>query len=204
VTPISSQPLPEHEIKAGILLSRPPLLTRSLHPFENAYFFYQRRLNERLALPFTRYFYHKPDSPADISWKARAKARNGSPARDLGGYRAFGPEGWNDEVLVGDEISQPRSMVNALLEDARAETSVEGNKETIDMPLSRVTEADKTMDFKRLDRKLNRTLYLAVKRQGGGWGFPAGKLEGRENLYQVRLSPLPFEGAVGVSFLVTY
>ncbi|RAL60556.1 hypothetical protein DID88_009752 [Monilinia fructigena] len=81
--------------------SRPPLLTESATPFEKAFYLYQKRLNERLVLPFTRYFYHKKDQPADIEWKARVKERNGVAARDIGGYRAYGEEGWNDEVVIG-------------------------------------------------------------------------------------------------------
>jgi 8-oxo-dGTP pyrophosphatase MutT (NUDIX family) len=57
----------------------------------------------------------------------------------------------------------------------------------IERPLTRITEADRKGDQRRLDRKLNRTLYLVVKREGayGGWGFPSGRVEGRENLHQV-------------------
>jgi hypothetical protein len=43
----------------------------------------------------------------------------------------------------------------------------------------------------KLDRRMDRTLYLVVKRENGGWGFPAGVLEGTENLHQVCSSPIP-------------
>ena len=59
-----------------------------------------------------------------------------------------------------------------------------------DLPEGRRTEADRIGDVKRLDRELARTLYLVVKRKNGGWGFPSGVLEGRENLHQVCLSSL--------------
>ena len=108
--------------------------------------------------------------------------------------------GWNDELLVGDKLSETQSMVEALVKDAEVR-AVEGKdgkamiiegaeKELheggkVEMPLERWTDADRGKDTKRLDRKLGRTLYLCVKRKDGGWGFPAGPLIGRENLHQV-------------------
>jgi large subunit ribosomal protein L46 len=180
-----------------------------LTPFEKAYFFYQKRLNERLALPFTRYFYFKKDTPADTDWKIKARERNGAPARELGGYRAYGDEAWNDELLVADlekegggkgmGIAEPKYMMEALVRDARVR-AVEGKDGTamevkegeavgadneVERPLGRWTDADRKGDVRRLDRRLERTLYLVVKREEGGWGFPAGELVGRENLHQV-------------------
>jgi large subunit ribosomal protein L46 len=173
------------------VLSRPPLLTRPLHPFESAFFFYQRRLNERLAMPFSRYFYFNKDTPADNAWKRKALARNGSPARDLGAYNPYSELGWNDEVLVGDRVSSDRAMREALVEDAvnrglSAEEAGAEEEEVVERPLERWTEADTVKDVRRLDRKLARTLYLVVKNGEGKWQFPAGELVGRENLHQVR------------------
>jgi len=149
-------------------------------------------------MPFTRYFYFKKDTPADHDWKLKAKERNGQPARELGGYNAYGDLGWNDELLVGDTLSETQSMVDALVRDAEVR-AVEGKdgksmevqegdlvgRETVERPLGRITEADKKKDVRRLDRKLGRTLYLVVKGGDEKWRFPAGKLEGRENLHNV-------------------
>lgn len=181
-----------------MVLSRPPLITAPQTPFESAFFFYQKRLNERLALPFSRYFYFKKDTPADHDWKLKASERNGAAAKELGGYQAYGKMGWNDEILVGDERSQPGYVVQKLLEDARvrtaegkdgsvsvidADASAEG--EGLDRVENRLTEADIKKDVRRLDRKLAETLYLVVQKEKGGWGFPTSDLIGRENLYQV-------------------
>lgn len=173
-----------------MVLSRPPLLTREQHPFESAFYFYQRRLNERLVLPFTRYFYFKKDTPADVAWKRKAAARGGSPARDLGGYNAYSATGWNDEVLVGDEASRPEKVREALVRDAMdrglsPEEAGAEDEEVVEQPLERATEADRKKDVRRLDRKLARTLYLVVRNGEGKWQFPAAPLEGRENLHQV-------------------
>lgn len=149
-------------------------------------------------MPFTRYFYFKKDTPADTDWKIKAKERNLQPARELGGYNPYGEAGWNDELLVGDGLSGRGALVESILREAEVrvvegkdgkavEVKVEegGERGLEGRPLSRVTEADRVRDTKRLDRKLARTLYLVVKRKDGGWGFPAGELVERENLHQV-------------------
>lgn len=168
------------------MLSRPPVLTRDLHPFEKAFYLYQRRMNERLALPFTRYFYYQKDTPADIDWKKKIKERL-TPARDIGVYNAYKKEGWNDELLVGARESEPEAQVEALLKDAVIETDEEGQvkQEKFERPMPRITEADKLGDTRSLNRLLTRTLYLVVKGEGAGWGFPSGVLIGKESLQRV-------------------
>ncbi|MCJ1478130.1 54S ribosomal protein L17 mitochondrial [Lambiella insularis] len=185
VVPATSQSL-AYNIKAGVVLSRPPLLTRDLHPFEKAFYLYQRRLNERLALPFTRYFYYQKDTPADIDWKRKVKERL-TAARDIGVYHAYGKEGWNDELLVGARESEPEAQVEALLKDAEVNTEEEGpvKKEKAEKPMPRITEADTRGDFRSLNRLLARTLYLVVKGEAGGWVFPCGELIGKESLQRV-------------------
>ncbi|CZR66902.1 related to ribosomal protein YmL17 precursor, mitochondrial [Phialocephala subalpina] len=201
--PVSTSPEPSHyKTKAGVLLSRAPILTAPQTSFEKAYFFYQKRLNERLAMPFTRYFYFKKDSPSDTDWKIKAKERNGVAARELGGYNPYSDLGWNDEILVKEkEMVEPRYISEVLVKDSKVR-AVEGKdgmavevKEgeegilgvgegSVDRPLGRITDADRKGDVRRLDRQLARTLYLVVKRKDGGWGFPSGELVGRENLHQ--------------------
>lgn len=172
-----------------MVLSRPPLLTRDLTPFEKAYFLYQRRLNERLALPFTRYFYYQKDTPADIDWKRKIKERK-TPARDIGVYNAYGDEGWNDELLVGAKESEPEEQVEALLRDTEVlgtgtEEEQAVKKEKVERPMPRVTEADKAGDVRSLNRALARTLYLVVKGGEGSWKFPCSRLVGGESLQRV-------------------
>ena len=78
---------PVYTINAGVVLSRPPQITRDLTPFEKAYYFYQKRLNERLALPFTKYFYFRRGTPSDEDWKQKIRERQ-TAARDIGKYNA--------------------------------------------------------------------------------------------------------------------
>lgn len=182
-----------YKIKASVLLSRPPVLTRELTPFEKSFFLYQRRLNERLALPFTRYFYYQRSTPGDTEWKRKVKDRK-TPARDIGVYNAYGEEGWNDELLVGDRISEPEEQIERLVKDAEVEVKEmdfqgEGEvtkKEELERPMPRITETDKNKDLKSLNRKLERTLYLLVKgRKDREWTFPRSTLEKKESLHTV-------------------
>lgn len=191
-----------YQLRAGVVISRPPQVTRDLHPFEQAFYLYQRRLNERLALPFTRYFYFKKDQPAGIEFKRKMKQRL-TPARDIGIYNAYGKEAWNDELIVGAPESDPHHQMEALVEDAKvtvveepgadelesgAETQKQSKVVEVEKPASRITEADKKKDQKSLERKLQNTLYLLVKDGQGRWRFPADYLIGRESLHRVSLN----------------
>ncbi|KAL8999099.1 MAG: hypothetical protein Q9169_001987 [Polycauliona sp. 2 TL-2023] len=177
-----------YKVKASILLSRPPLITRDLTPFEKSYFLYQRRLNERLALPFSRYFYYQKGTPGDVEWKRKIKDRL-TPARDIGVYNAYAKEGWNDEVLVGARESEPEAQVDALLRDAdveglAGEEGQEVKKQEVEKPMPRFTEADQAGDTRSLDRNLQRTLYLLVREGSEGkWSFPSDVLVGKESLH---------------------
>ncbi|APA15002.1 hypothetical protein sscle_14g097720 [Sclerotinia sclerotiorum 1980 UF-70] len=177
-----------YKISTGIILSRPPLLTKSATPFEKAFYLYQKRLNERLVLPFTRYFYHKKDQPADIEWKAKVKERNGVAARDIGGYRAYGDEGWNDEVIIGgkdSKVGEWENIAGKLVEEGMGE---EGERVKLE-------KRDGVEDKKSLARKLEETVYLVVKGKGKGtdkegkeidvdvWEFPKGDMVGNEVLH---------------------
>ncbi|KAL4931915.1 ribonuclease H-like domain-containing protein [Aspergillus undulatus] len=195
-TPISPKPSPTnattypvvnpaYTINAGVLLSRPPQITRDLTEFEKAYFFYQKRLNERLALPFTKYFYFKRGTPLDEDWKKKVKERT-TVARDIGKYNAYSKEAWNDELLVGAQESEPSHIVEALISDAEStanNTSQDtSKKEEIPRPNPRVTEADKKGDAQSLDRALQRTLYLLVQSKDGYWKLPSSPVATDETL----------------------
>lgn len=216
IHPVASvAPQTSYAVNAGVVLSRPPVITRDLHPFESAFFLYQRRLNERLALPFTRYFYIKKNTPADLEWKRKLRQRL-TPARDIGRYKGYGDEAWNDEALIGAPEREIQWQVERLLEDAeqtgkegqaegesesenkdggeKAEKSVAtttvGGKvvqhESFERPMPRITEADLKGDVKSLNRQLQRTLYLVVKDKSGQWTFPQDRMT-RESLHTVRL-----------------
>jgi large subunit ribosomal protein L46 len=193
-----ASPSTAYAVNAGVVLSRPPQITRDLHPLESAFFLYQKRLNERQALPFTRYFYFKKRTPADLEWKRKMKQRL-TPARDIGRYKGYGDEAWNDEVLIGAKESQLEWQVGRLLEDAATDGREVGEaeqkgmkkveREAFDKPMPRRTEADEKNDTKSLNRALQRTLYLLVKDKDGKWQFPQDRLK-EENLHGVRYATL--------------
>ena len=120
---VAESPNLAYQLRAGIVLSRPPLITRDLHPFEKAFYLYQRRLNERLAIPFTRYFYYRKNTPPAIEFKRKIKERK-TPARDIGFYDAYGPDAWHDELLMGAPESEPEHQMEALLKDAQTRLNI--------------------------------------------------------------------------------
>ncbi|QMW31827.1 hypothetical protein G4B84_007208 [Aspergillus flavus NRRL3357] len=176
---------PVYTINAGVALSRPPQITRDLSQFEKAYYFYQKRLNERLALPFTKYFYFKRGTPADEDWKRKIRERQ-TAARDIGKYNAYSKDAWNDELLVGAVEAEPEHQVEMLVQDAEATVNATSQdtskKEEIPRPFPRVTEADQKNDQRSLNRALQRTLYLLVQTKEGYWRLPSSPVEQDETL----------------------
>lgn len=84
-----------------------------------------------------------------------------------------------------------------IMEESASALGIAAGKTAPERPYPRETEADRTGDLTKLDRKLSRTLYLLVKGEnegiaGGrdGWRFPMARLQGDESLRQVRLTVL--------------
>lgn len=188
----ASQPL--YTVKAGVLLTRAPLVTADPHPFEKAYHLYQRRLNERLVLPFTQYFYYKKGTPSFEHWRKNKTARGGVAARDIGKYNAYTPDSWNDEVLVGDSTADQGKIVEQLIsEEGRGAEFAGESGLTETAGLKRETGADRNNDERSLERRLQRTLYLVVKeksREGkpANWILPSGVLTEKEGIAEVSRS----------------
>lgn len=191
----SNRPLGlKYKTKAAVLLSRPPLLTQDLTSFERSFYLYQRRLNERLALPFTRYFYYARGTPGDVEWKRKIKERL-TPAREIGQYSGYGEEAWNDEILIGNDLSEPGIQREALLRDAEVEVKGRGEageeilkRESLEKLAERITDADRSGDMRSLNRKLERTLYLVVRgKQENDWYLPGHELMKSESLHTVLL-----------------
>jgi large subunit ribosomal protein L46 len=189
---------PAYRIKSGVILTRPPILTREPTTFEAAFYLYQKRLNERLAVPFRRAFYFRTDTAADLDWRIKVRERHGVPAKDIGRYNPRGRTAWNDEVLTGSRTSEPEEVMERLLADAEMRVSEDGEEITeeervpVERPMPRRTEADEKGDVHRLDRALDQTLYLVVKGESGDWMFPAGDIPTNESLHEVGFPRPPF------------
>ncbi|KAI9903346.1 hypothetical protein N3K66_002698 [Trichothecium roseum] len=179
-----------YDIRSGLILTRPPLLTRKLHPFEDAFFFYQKRLEERLNTAFIPSIYYKPDTARRIEWDLKVRERRGAVARELGAYHGKSSAAWDDELLVGDTLSAQESVVDSLLRDAAVRVSDDAevipaeDVRPVVLPGGRESGADAEGDVRRLDRAMDRTLYLVVKGADGAWGFPSGKITRDENLHE--------------------
>jgi large subunit ribosomal protein L46 len=189
--PVTASRKTEYRIKSGVILTRAPLITRELTPFENAFFFYQKRLNERLTTEFRHSMFFKENTVPDLDWKIKLNERSGIAAKELGRYFAKGRNAWNDELLVGSTLSEEGRIREILVKDAESrvtEDGVEAKPDEIvrmEKPMDRITEADKQNDVRRLDRKLDRTLYLVVQSGNGTWSFPSDELPTSENVHEV-------------------
>ncbi|RUS31697.1 39S mitochondrial ribosomal protein L46-domain-containing protein [Jimgerdemannia flammicorona] len=143
-----------YRIVAGVVLIRDPQIIRDPTPFERAYFAYQEKLARAAALPFPVGFYFKKGSVAERRWKEEEAARN-------------------------QAMRSPLSIQDAVREAAElAQTDEERvqQQETKIEYAERITEADRVGDMKSLDRALQRSLYLVVKkpREQHAWQFPQG------------------------------
>ncbi|CAK7214150.1 hypothetical protein SBRCBS47491_002051 [Sporothrix bragantina] len=205
---------PDYRIRAGLLLSRPPLLTNEPTPFEAAFYLYQKRLNERLTGGFRRNVYFKPDTMLALDWRLQMRHRKGTPARDIGHYHGGkgaagfgGATAWDDEFLVGDpeaeQLTNPDQLRERIISDADlrvsedGETLAEADRVRVERPQPRRTAADEANDTQRLDRKLDRTLYLVVQAADGTWSFPAADVRTDENLHETAARAL--ESTAGVN-----
>lgn len=191
--PRQSHPKALYHVRAGIILSRPPILTREQTPFEQAFYLYQKRLNERVSTPFARQFYFRKGQPASVDFAIKFKERRAVMAREIGRMTRTGRDAWDDEVLVdeGRRLADPAYVRERLFLESESRVSEDGellsfeDRARVDRPLERETEADRTGDVRRLDRKLDRTLYLVVRDQHERWTFPQDEVGMEEDLFEV-------------------
>lgn len=163
-----------HRIMAGIILSRPPILTAELTEFEKAYYKYQSETGKRMMWTFPHWFYFpkgtlasrqfleaQPEVTADSIAKLYANER---PDILLGRDRRA-----KQEVVIPERDAEMESEESAIL-----------YKKIVPNP--RITKADEANDVTSLERKLDRTLYLIIKkkRQANQWKFPATDVNYKE------------------------
>lgn len=191
----TNHPKQLYDLRAGVILSRPPLLTREQTPFEQAFYLYQKRLNERLATPFSQRFWFKDDQPASIDFAIKWAERGHTMERGIGRATRSGKWAWDDELLAGgqgEKLADPEALREALYIDAESRVSEDGERLSfedrlrVERPFPRRTEADRNNDVRRLDRALDRTLYLVVKKTGDErFAFPQDNVHPDEGLHEV-------------------
>ena len=104
-------------------------------------------------------------------------------------YHGKSANAWDDELKVGDQLSSQENVLDSLLRDAAARVSDDAeviapeDVVPVERPAERETEADNKGNVRRLDRQMDRTLYLVVK--GKWWCFPADVIPKDENLHEV-------------------
>lgn len=205
----NNHPKALYDLRAGVILSRPPLLTRTQTPFEQAFYLYQKRLNERLSTPFSRQFYFKPGQPATIDFAIKWAERGHTMERGIGRVTRSGKWAWDDELLAGgqgEKLADPEALREALYTDAESRVSEDGerlgfeDRLRVDRPFPRRTEADRTGDVRRLDRALDRTLYLVVKRKGDDmFAFPQDSVQPDEGLHETAARALAASAGVNMN-----
>jgi len=132
-----------------------------------------------------------------MDWNVKVRERDGTVAKELGRYKPRGALAWDDELRAGDALSSPERLADALLRDGEARVSedaeeiVEADRVPLERPLPRETEADRAGDVRRLDRKLDATLYLVVRKEEGGWEFPSCAMTTEESVHRVRPPQTP-------------
>ncbi|KAF8350900.1 39S mitochondrial ribosomal protein L46-domain-containing protein [Amanita rubescens] len=164
-------------IAAAVVLNRSPLLTRTPSLFERAYYAYQARIRRALHNPFPYDFYFKQGSLLEKRFIQEERRRE---------RRAFGPSFGIREKVTEDE----RAATKAALETLARQ---EGEGEEL---LPRVHSADTNRDYKSLDRKGKRNVYLLLQAHEDGhdiWRFPQGGLQKGELLHEAAHRDLQVE-----------
>lgn len=146
-------------VYAALCITRPPLVSRSLEPFEDQFYRYHRRLAALRSAPFVGQFFFKPGSLAEIAW-SQAKSAN-SQAKTRRSGQMVQPT----EVALSAELEQARDTARQLA--------------------SGRTDNGRPNDVQSLERKLDKSLYLVVKQklhsklsqENPGWVLPYMEVE---------------------------
>lgn len=151
-------------IQASVILSRTPQIVRDATPFEQAYFDYREKLERQEATATPTEFYFKKGSVAERRWKHEEQARS----------EAMKDNSTSLANAVKESQATWEKENEGLVNVAKTET------------LERTTKADVENNKKSLDRCLQRTLYLVVKKSGNEpWQFPESAVDTSEYLHEV-------------------
>ncbi|KAF9070397.1 39S mitochondrial ribosomal protein L46-domain-containing protein [Rhodocollybia butyracea] len=164
--PVSHQkPKIKPTLLTSIILNRSPILTPTPTPFERAYYSYQARLRRALSNPFPYDFYFKQGSILETRFTLEERRRE-----RISFGRQFG---------IADDLDAEKAAANKAAAEQLAEQ--EGERDEL-MP--RVHPSDEARDYKSLDRKGRRNLYLLLEAKEGVWRFPQGDVKKGELLHQ--------------------
>lgn len=138
---------------------------------------YQKELERDQAAPFAAEFYFKKGSVAERRWKQQEaqRAANSSSSSSSSTASSSTAKSKGGSATANDELTEEDEKLAAA-----QETKIEFN--------DRITDADRKNDVRSLERALQRTLYLIVKkpREKHTWQFPQGGVRVCENLQEVK------------------
>lgn len=174
-------------IRAAILVSRPPTITREPSELESTYFKYNQKLKFNLSQPFPKDFYFKKGSSAEGRFEKEQDQRR----KDLSTTHH------ND--IQSSKTNSKNSESNS--DDGQTQRESTNPDEDLYKTLDRKTEADHKGDMESLERKLDRNLWLFVKEskkgkkegkgeKDQGWRLPSkdiGSSGEKELLHKVSL-----------------
>jgi large subunit ribosomal protein L46 len=153
-------------IQASVILSRTPQITRDATPFEQAYFDYREKLERQESTATPTEFYFKKGSVAERRWKHEEQARAEAMK--------------NNSASLTNAVHQSQATWEK--ENEGLATTTKADK------LNRSTKSDVENNKQSLDRCLQRTLYLVVKKSGSEpWQFPESAVDTSEYLHEVIL-----------------
>lgn len=152
------------------------MIIRDLTPFEKEYFSYQKELERDHAAPFASEFYFKKGSVAERQWKQQEAQQAATPPS----YSPSSPSTSTAKSKGGSATASGGSTGDDEILAEEQKAKIELN--------DRITDADRKNDVRSLERALQRTLYLIVKkpREEHAWQFPQGGVRVCENLQEVK------------------
>lgn len=163
-------------IKASLVLSRAPIVTKDIPEFEKLFYNYQEELERRLMWTFPKWYYFKKGTVAEREFTEAQKYPvpaqkgvwfpQGVPDIKHGRDRRF-----KQEVILPKKEVEVEATAEGSNDTAAALADLDNIGRAIKTN-SRVTKYDEANDQTSLERKLPRTLYLIVK-ESGAWRFPS-------------------------------
>ncbi|KAI5956506.1 hypothetical protein KGF54_000981 [Candida jiufengensis] len=160
-------------ISSTLILSRLPIITQDLTPFQTKFYKYQSELWRRLMWTFPKWFYFKTGTMGELRYRQLNK---NSVSYDP---KILYPSGKPDLKHLRDRrfrqyIKVPKTYKEEDEMVGQDQSNIKENEISRKIvPNSRITEADKLNDLKSLERKLNRTLYLIIKNKSENqWKLP--------------------------------
>ena len=159
--------------RAGLLVTRPPVLLPKLEPFATEYYKYAHaNAHAQTQIPFNSAFYFKQGTDAELQWAAAQKAA--------------GATSTSRPVMTRRHDREIEGVVNELLKKSGSGATEDSNNE------DKIASQTKTHTEREdsLDRRMHEALFLVVGVKNNDsnnieWQLPEGNIEKDELLHEV-------------------